>query len=480
MARLPIPDASKLREAEKLIKELFKEEYARKAPGERQALSKRFLEQAKNARDDAAAAYVLFREAQDVAAQAGYVREATLAADESSRVFDLDPMALKNVAITASAKAARTPEDFGALTEALIKLAGEYVAADQYEAADKAMTTALGHARKCGDVPLSSRATARAKEVAEAKTRFQAMKRTLETLAKNPEDPAANLDMGQFAIFVKGNWDLGIRYLAKGSDPNLKALASKELLVPPLAELVPIADAWWDLGEKEKSALRKAQLTAHAAVLYELALPATSGLARMKIEKRLNVSDETKSSNINLLRLIDPAQDSLSGDWAVDGGNLLTPSPPPGWCRLQIPHTAPAEYDLTISVRAVEGCLGIRLGLPLGADRQCMVVLGGDQGRSAGLEMIDGRSWNDNNPTLCPMPEGLRSATITSSFRKGVLIISVDGKKLIEWKESGRLSNFVGWQTPNRNCFFLASDSPRVAVTQLLLTPVTGQGKRLR
>ena len=61
----------------------------------------------------------------------------------------------------------------------------------------------------------------------EAKLKFQAMKSALTTLARTPEDPVANSQMGQFLCFVKGNWDLGLRFIAKGSDAALKSIADK-------------------------------------------------------------------------------------------------------------------------------------------------------------------------------------------------------------------------------------------------------------
>src|SRR5204862_7947522 len=136
-----------------------------------------------------------------------------------------------------------------------------------------------------------------------------------------PDDAAANTEMGQLLCYVKGNWELGVRFLVKGSDGPLKALAQKELAVSlEAAEQVAVADGWWDLAEKEKSPLRKSQLQLHARDFYEAALPGLSTLQRLKVEKRLDSPGVAGTGTlIDLLRLADPAKDTVAGTWTVKG-----------------------------------------------------------------------------------------------------------------------------------------------------------------
>jgi len=286
--RQRVPEAARQKEAEKLIRDLFKDQYAKKAPADRKVLAQQLLEQAAKTNDDAAALWVLTREAQDAAAQIGDVRLAIEAVETAARSFDIDALAMKGVAIGAAAKAAKTPEEFTALVDAAMALIEDLVRADQYDAADKAATTAVQHARRTNDAAQVARATIRAKEVSEAKTLYQGMKKVLETLAKSPEDPAANSEMGKYLCYVKGSWDLGLRFLIKGSDATLKSLAEKESSLPASsAERMAIADSWFDLTEKERSPLRKNQMAIHTKGLYQSALADASSLARARIEKRL-------------------------------------------------------------------------------------------------------------------------------------------------------------------------------------------------
>ena len=232
--RAPIPDAGKQREAEKLIKELFREQYSKKTPADRKTLIRLLMEQAAKSQDDPVALWVLCREAQDNAVQICDTPSALESIEVVARIFDVDAMAMKNAALIAAGKAAKAPEELVVLANALSKLIEEFIRADQYESAEKAGSLAVQYARKSNDP-------------------------VMQTQAKNPDDPAANLEIGRFLCFVKGSWDLGLRFLVKGSDQPLKALAEKELnFSMQSAERVALADGWYDFAEKERSPFERA------------------------------------------------------------------------------------------------------------------------------------------------------------------------------------------------------------------------------
>jgi hypothetical protein len=206
--RVSVPDPARIRDAEKAIRELFKDQYSKKAPVDRQQLARTLLDQADRTADDPAARWVLFREAQDLAAQVGDLHTAIQSVEGASLVFDVDPLILKSAAVAAAGKAAKTPPESAALAEVLLRMADDFIAADQYDQASKAVQDAAQHSRRSTQAALVARATAKTKEIADAKTRFASMKKSLETLARTPEDGPANLEMGLFLCFVKGSWDL--------------------------------------------------------------------------------------------------------------------------------------------------------------------------------------------------------------------------------------------------------------------------------
>ena len=95
--------------------------------------------------------------------------------------------------------------------------------------------------------------------------------------------------VGGWYCFHQGDWDEGLKFLAKGSDAAMKSLAAAELASKPgnAEERVARGDAWWNLAEKAggkpKSAMRQ-----HAGQWYQEALPdLPPGLEKSKVEKRL-------------------------------------------------------------------------------------------------------------------------------------------------------------------------------------------------
>jgi hypothetical protein len=367
-----------------------------------------------------------------------------------------------------------------------MKLVDDLVAADQYEPADKSAAAALQHARRSNDVVLAVRITVRVREVAEAKTRFQSMKKVLETLARNPDDAPANLEMGQFLCFVKGNWDLGPRFLVKGPDGPLKALAQKEVAVATAAaDLIAIADGWWELAEKEKSPLQKGQMLSRSKALYEQALNDAAGLVRVKIEKRLasDLLSGEAGAAVNLLPLIDVAQDLQGGgDWTRDGGALVSPSTNPnGIAVIRVPYIPPAEYDLKLVAASAGGSGSIDIGL-VSPSGQFSIVVDGFSGLS-GLHILDGKGA-DKNPSTYPTKifTDTRPRTLLVSVRKTGVTFVAEGKIIFAWKgEPSRLNCDYGayGHLKERRTLFLTS-LQQYRITRLELTPVTGQGKRIR
>jgi hypothetical protein len=481
-ARAAVPDAAKQREVEKTVKDLFKDQYAKKAPADRKALSRMMLEQAARSQDDLAALWLLCHEAQDLATQACDVKTAVDAIDATSRVFDVDAMAMKSMAFAALGKSAKSPEECGALASAFLRLVDDLVGADLYDQADKATAAAVQHARKSNDAGLTARATVRAKEITEAKTLYQAMKSVLEALAKTPDDPAANFEMGKFLCFVKGSWDLGLRFLVKGSDAALKSLAEKELssTVQP-ADRVASADGWWDLAEKEKSPLRKSQMLAHSRMLYESALPDATALVRAKIEKRMgDAGRATAGAAIDLLSLIDPKQDTVLGAYALNGRSLLC-SERTNWARIQIPYSPPDEYDITLVAERTEGVDAVILGL-VKSGSQFSVAIDGWNGNGRGLSMLDAKYAIDNETfRQGGLIKNNKPATILYTVHHDGVGVTVDGKKVIDWKGSySRLSNAGELTVPNPRALFIGCFDSKWVISKLILTPVSGDGKKLR
>jgi hypothetical protein len=313
------PDASAMRDAEAVVREVFKEEYARKGAEDRRTLARKLVAQAAQSKDTPAAHYVLLREAQDLYAQAMDVTSSMATIDEMARTFSIDAFDMKNLSLGTVLKLAKTPDDHKTITTAYMKLAEDAAAADRYDVAEKAVSGAQAAAKKSGQVPLAVKAQQVGRDVAALKSKAEALKRAKETLAKNPEDGPANLEVGKHHCFQQGAWATGLPLLAKGSDPTLKALAEKDLASPvKAADQVVLGDGWWDQAEKETGTPRT-HLRGRAIRWYGRALPSLSGLSRAKAEKRLLEVRAEGQAKGSWVPLSDPA---LYGRTGADGSPI--------------------------------------------------------------------------------------------------------------------------------------------------------------
>jgi formylglycine-generating enzyme required for sulfatase activity len=225
--KAPVPDATRLKEAEKLIKDVFKADFAKAKAEDKAALARKLSQLADESQSDPAARYAAWDEAGVLAAQGGDMETALAALDRMAASFAVDIVPLKKAAFTTLAAGTKDPE--------------------------------------------RSRA-------------FASMK----TLLDIPGDPAASLVAGRYLCFVMDDWKRGLPLLAKGADAVLKALAEQDL-AQPAAGTAPtsLADGWWDLAEKESARQQKVAMLGRARFWYEEALPSLAGLPKVKAEKRI-------------------------------------------------------------------------------------------------------------------------------------------------------------------------------------------------
>src|SRR5512137_755069 len=98
--KAPVPDAARLKAAEKTIRDLFKEDYSKNKPEDKAALARKLSQQADETQDDPAARYVAWREASMLAAQGGDLDTALAVLDKMAATFAVDVAPLKKKALT--------------------------------------------------------------------------------------------------------------------------------------------------------------------------------------------------------------------------------------------------------------------------------------------------------------------------------------------------------------------------------------------
>src|SRR5207302_1396206 len=102
--------------------------------------------------DDPVTRFVLWREARDLAAQAGDTARAFKAVDALAKEYQVNGLEMKAVALEIAGRGTLTPASGELLVDKAMSLAEEAIAADDYDAASKFYKVAETVATKIKDV----------------------------------------------------------------------------------------------------------------------------------------------------------------------------------------------------------------------------------------------------------------------------------------------------------------------------------------
>ena len=206
----------------------------------------------------------------------------------------------------------------------------------------------------------------------------------------------------------------------------------------------------------------------------------TGDLAPVSAPSQSGQQGVAKGPEVELLPLVDPEQDSVSGTWTKGEDGLTSPK---GYgARIELPYAPPEEYDLTTIVEPLDEPNGLILGQRSGGQR-FLVLLGyaaGETPQSA-IENIDGRNVGNASTVAGPVFVKGRPAQVICSVRKTGVTMRVDGRVVIDWTgEPTQLGLGEYWETPHKETLFLGAYDCRYRVSRVTLTPVSGTGKPLR
>ena len=460
------PPAAALKDAEKSVRELFRDEYAKKSAPDRLALARTLLESGEKTPDEPATRWVLLVEAREVAFQAGDPDLAFRAVDALARAFAVRPASLKLDLL------AKLPSPSA---DAALAVLEEGIRTNDFDAAAKSAEIGRRAALKSGDAGLAARLAARAKEAAQIRTRYAKASRAFETLEKSPDDPEANLEVGEYACLVKGDWEEGLPFLAKGPDGPLTALARKDLAGAEAPDAqAALGDAWWELGDKQKPEA-KTRYYDRAAEWYGRALNGLEGIQKVRLEKRLGSLPPSRAP-IDLLRKVEPGKDAVHGTWTRKGEALLSDAAEFG--NLLLPYFPPAEYDFRVTFAREEGDSDVVLFFSHGARTVCWA-----QGSDAGFASIKGMWHSPGNPTHAETRGAVvngRPVTAVVEVRKDRFRVLLDGKPVKEWKttwDDAGLPSFL--RLPRPGVAVCSYKSP-TRFLRVELVEVSGRGRPIR
>jgi hypothetical protein len=290
-AKLSVPAPVALEKALATVRDIYREDYRKP---DKAALAKKLIQTARETKDSADR-FALLQEAKDVAAEDWQGDLAFEAIDAMANDYEISRAKMKAEVIQKSAGKTRlAPEQRTAIAEAALGVIDEAIREDNFEIAERLAKRAKVLARSSKDKELIQKTAAKTKEVETAAKAYTGAREAMKVLKEKPTDPDANMVVGKYQCFVKGDWEKGLPMLALGSDEALKSLAKKDLAGARAAEeQVTLGDGWWDADGRER-----------AVHWYSQALPGLNGLEKARVGKRV------------------PVVTKPTADFPVPGGNL--------------------------------------------------------------------------------------------------------------------------------------------------------------
>jgi hypothetical protein len=288
-ALLPLPAPDAIEAAQKGVRESFKDDYAHaRKPEDRLPLARKLLDQALTMVGADVERLGMLREACELAARAGETALALEAIDEQAARFAFSQGEERLRVLMLAVVKPASVESALAAGDALCGLADDGIADDNYLFAQRAAKEADTLARRLKDPQFAARSKLLLERAKLLGDDYDKLGEITDLLGNTPPD--AHQRYGRFLCFQKGDWSRGLAHLAEGDDPALKAIAQAEIAAgAEEAESdapLKVADGWYDFGQKQRAALKE-EIHAHALAWYRRAGTTAQGLAKVRLDKRI-------------------------------------------------------------------------------------------------------------------------------------------------------------------------------------------------
>ncbi len=263
-----------------------------KIPADRIKLAGRLF-QAAGASSEPNERYVLLRHVHDLACQGGDVVLMFQAIEAMASQFDIQVNEQKGKSLFVFAETATNAEQIRMLFDHSQRVIAQALSENQYAMASDLANDVYRACQRSKE--FRKRAIAQRDKVAECCRRHEDRVQAEAKLNSDPNDAKANLVLGRHYCLFGNDWKNGLPYLVKGSDANLQRLAKRELASPKDPnEQVQLADAWWELAQSYNGD-EKDSLLLRAGYWYDEARGRlTSGLVRLKADKRVEELSEIR------------------------------------------------------------------------------------------------------------------------------------------------------------------------------------------
>ena len=168
---------------------------------------------------------------------------------------------------------------------------------------------------------------------------------------------------------------------------------------------------------------------------------------------------------IDLLRRIDPGRDALRGSWRFEGTALVMDT----MSRLQVPWTAPEEFDLALDVERLSNVGKLLVGL--GAFDVVIDNWHANEHR-AGAHRLDGRHVTEYPARIGAVFRNDVLHRIVYAVRRTSVVVKVDGLEVLRFEgDLRRLSLDPRYAPPAKRAFTLANEISPFRIHRMRLRP---------
>jgi hypothetical protein len=291
--RHPVPKLDAVAERRKKIRTNYKDDYSRRDnPKILESLATKLIDLGNDAKDDLPAMYAFFDEARTIASSISDIRLMINAMNKLVENFDINPnkelvTTIGMISNFGDVKPEAVVQLYIYCSDRLVKMLDN----DELDFAEPLLKAVI--AINGRNVPVyRTRGESVLKdyqaEINDIKRNLTRIKKARETLAQNPEDAAANTEIGRYLFFERGRQMDAIPYLAKGTEGDLQKLAEEELSVgADPTEVFTLAEKWWQSSLEKGNSEARAQIKIHSCLLASGVLNQLKSLEKSEVESHL-------------------------------------------------------------------------------------------------------------------------------------------------------------------------------------------------
>lgn len=332
--RAPAPSESVLKQNQKTLKDILAAQYADKSATAKYDLIVELLKRAAASKSDPPGRYAMLVEARELAIQTGDVMTAAYAVYLIGESYALKPADLMQDVVFRMNGHTSQPQDSAWVAALGMMLAEAKAKREEYAEARKILPIIRTNGIASRNPTVTAQMRDRLSRIEAAAAEYDRVQLAKTKLAATPADPDANLTVGRYLCFTRGQFDKGVPMLAKSADASLKSLASADMARPATPDAQKaVGDQWWDQATKETKNPTAVQMCkGRAGFWYLQALPKLTGLAKVATEKRMEEMPTLKADSLATARSSSPAADSQSPEdplsaklnnleeWEIDHG----------------------------------------------------------------------------------------------------------------------------------------------------------------